>query len=1359
MINVGVRKRYNIGISGLLRALCAVFAVIILLPFLSFLGAINLTPLYSSGTFEEFYDQVSELYAKFGDVQEERVVISKDDAVEIDGEVFVETSSLSEDMINGVVEIDSASIAENGVCVDEISAQCENASNNNTSENGEALSAKSASTTSNVLSGDVARSGVVCEVSDVGVESASASAIEASKKAESTENRAFVNLNDTKYIVTETAENYILSNLYTNRIIVYYEGDLKPYKTKDYAEGLGWHIYQYSSSSATDEAFSYYSNLSYVESVAYDSVYYSESYTQNVAESDSLDNSADNYVENSADCSSLNSSKDTEKVDTAKNLASTTNLSSNSLSTAKNMVDTKTSNTAEDSAKNLSAKNIDLTDNSTNATANSTERDLENDEVSASTTKSFLSWGAKYTGVGEYLSYLTRNYDESELETVYVPILDSGVNTRHELLTGRYSSTYGRNFVGVTSSNKDNITTDIEDDEGHGSHTAGIIVDQTLSNVVLIPCKVLKSTGTGSIAMIVTAIEYVISLKNSGLNIRVLNMSLGVESKDGSPVTGVSSLEKAMEKSYASNIMAVVSAGNSHYQTSANAPANMDKEVITVSALDENPFAEGGVSVADYSNFGSTVDLCAPGTDIKSSYKVGGDNNDGRINHYKELPGTSMAAPHVTASIANLLSNPLYASMSNEEIQNLLFENAIDLGDEGKDIYYGYGCVNIANIGVETLGEVTFSVEEGEKEEPITLELSYDYDGDYTIYYTLDETLPSEESNEYLSPIEISKTTKVTAVAYVYADDGNIVAKSKTTAKIYYFDHIDLESCYVVSGNGYSGALVSYNGSLTTLSVPNEISGVAITSVQSNAFAESKVENVTFGSSCLQICDYAFYGLSSLKSVKGEGVRMVGSYAFADCVALETVMLENAYTIGNYAFKGCQKLTDLDLSYATTIKEGALYDLALNSLTLGANLTTFEDSYFKAKTIYAYSSSNLEERLKDYADEYVNLDMRFLERYPTRVVYKSSGEATVEFHFYAPKFDLDNCLYRLEQSNLFDYPTATKEVESVIENVGEDEYRITFTFKDLPVDSYSFQLYIYDEFGKTLSTDVISVVVLTGGEEEYVLSVNDGEFDVYIDNMKAENGFKLYGDLTYEIVVEPKASYYISSVTANGESVEITNGSFTISGISENLSIDACVLPIEEFDVSFSLAEGATALCDGEVLGETVIVKRNNSFTFSVDVEDAYFVTYVEIDGVRQTLQNTYTIENVLSDHTVSIGTQKKSFVVTINYGAGGVTSGQSSKRVDYGESLIVPIEAQEGYEVKAVYVNGKKVESENGSVALSSITCDTEIFVQFEKEGEGLFEGIRLILFVMMCLALFAMVVSIIILSLKKSKKKQKIG
>ena len=213
MINVGVRKRYDIGISGLLRALCVIIAVIILLPFLSFLGAINLTPLYSSGTFEEFYDQVSELYAKFGDVQEERVVISKDDAVEIDGEVFVEASSLSEDMINGVVELDSASIAENGACADEISAQGENASNNNTSENGEAPSA--VSVTSEVLSGDVARSGDVCETSDVGVESASA--IEVSKKAESAENRAFVNLNDTKYIVTETAKNYILSNLYIVR--------------------------------------------------------------------------------------------------------------------------------------------------------------------------------------------------------------------------------------------------------------------------------------------------------------------------------------------------------------------------------------------------------------------------------------------------------------------------------------------------------------------------------------------------------------------------------------------------------------------------------------------------------------------------------------------------------------------------------------------------------------------------------------------------------------------------------------------------------------------------------------------------------------------------------------------------------------------------------------------------------------------------------------------------------------------------------------------------------------------------------------------------------------------------------------
>lgn len=1194
---------------------------------------------YDGGTFEDFYAQVMRLYEDYGDVNEGgSVAISKNEVLEDNGELYLSASTLSA-LSNGKangVQVLSADIENYGGADDEQTLEVD-------TKNEELLGSQTSALSYN------------------------------SESAE--EVAGYMPLSDTEYLVEEIGEKYIISEpSYTNRIVVRYEGDLPAYKTEAYAEGLGWHIYQYTSKEATDEAYEYYNSLDYVDFVEYDLVVMGASAT-------------------------------------------------------------------------------------------------ENDEVSSSATTSYLSWGASYTGIDEYLSYLSYIYDESELERVYVPILDSGINTDHSLFQGRYSSVYGRNFTSTTADGTVVPDENFEDDNNHGSHTSGIIADQTLDNVILIPLKVLRANGKGSVTMIATAIEYVISIKESyNLNIRVMNMSLGLETEDGSPIYS-RTLETVVKEAYNADIMSVVAAGNSHFNTSASAPANMYEEVIVVSALEENPYYEKGLCVADYSNYGSTVDLSAPGTAVESAYSN---------VLYGELSGTSMAAPHVTATIANILSNPSLSSLSNSEIENLLYKNAIDLGAEGKDIYYGYGCVNIANVGVETVGEVVFSEENSFQDAPINLTLSFSdaeyINGTYKIFYTLDETSPTLDDLEYTSPIEISTTTKITAVAFVFDDSGDIAVKSKVTSMTYYYDNQDLASSYTVTGSSMSGTLVSYNGELTTLVVPERINGLAITSVAENAFANSKVENLIFSSPNLLFNNYAFYSLGSLVSVDAEGAKYVGDYTFANCSNLTTVNLPSVFTVGDYAFKGCSKLTELSFPLITSVGTGALEDVNLTSLFLGGDLRNYGDSYFHADTIYAYSSSGYDTVLKNHTDELVLLDTRFVENYPTRVIYTESGEGTITFVYYVnenayiseerPVF----IQYRLAPESYFDqnYPSETVANDSPV-NLGDGLFEVTFHFDNLTVGAvYSFQIYIYDAYtlgssDLALTSETISVRVLSDDTASYNLNFDEGDYKIFVDGVSVASGYTLYADLDYSIQVVPATSYRVENVLvkegANSTTATLDgDNTFTLSNVTGDVTLEVEMAEIEEFEISFIYGDGVVVLgSDSEFLSSSVIVPRNSSLTFSLWLNDAYEVTYVEIDGVRQTLKEEFVLENILSDHTVEIGSQPKSFVITVNTGVGGHAM-QNLERVNYGEDKDIILDCEEGYYIKAVYVNGEEVEIFGNVLTLKNVTSDMSIVVEFEKEGSDGFEGAPLALLIIFAVALLITILCVVFLFTKKPNKNKEI-
>ena len=239
---------------------------------------------------------------------------------------------------------------------------------------------------------------------------------------------------------------------------------------------------------------------------------------------------------------------------------------------------------------------------------------------------------------------------------ITVAILDTGIQANHEDLVGRVVPSLGKNCV--------DPTLDPADGHGHGTHVAGTIagvagngigVVGVAPSASLAAVKVLDDGGNGSWASVICGIDWVTAHAN---DIRVANMSLGGGGSDTGCNDG--GLHKAVCDSVAAGVVYAVAAGNETSNASTSVPAAYP-EVITVSALNDSDGEPGGDSRADFSNFGSIVDVIAPGVNILSTYYG---------NRYGYLSGTSMATPHV-AGVAALVrsANP---ALTPAQVEDLL---------------------------------------------------------------------------------------------------------------------------------------------------------------------------------------------------------------------------------------------------------------------------------------------------------------------------------------------------------------------------------------------------------------------------------------------------------------------------------------------------------------------------------------------------------------------------------------------------------------------------------------------------------------------------------------------------------------
>ncbi|MDR2202230.1 MAG: S8 family serine peptidase [Clostridiales bacterium] len=262
------------------------------------------------------------------------------------------------------------------------------------------------------------------------------------------------------------------------------------------------------------------------------------------------------------------------------------------------------------------------------------------------------------------------------LPTVTVAVLDTGIYSAHTLFSGRIAEG-GRNFT----TEGDGIN-DVDDEHSHGTHVAGIIADLTLPNVKILPIKVMSANGNGSSLDIINGINYVISKKNE-LNIVAINMSLG-------GATTYTGYNAPINNAYSAGIFSVVAAGNDNKNANDYMPAAVEK-AITVSSIDSTK------QRSTFSNYGTVVDVAAPGSNIRSAVPPATDSS-----LYASYNGTSMAAPHVAALVAALRSDPKTDGYSMSATEEVIFGNVQDLGVNGKDPSFGHGLARVPVFTAET---------------------------------------------------------------------------------------------------------------------------------------------------------------------------------------------------------------------------------------------------------------------------------------------------------------------------------------------------------------------------------------------------------------------------------------------------------------------------------------------------------------------------------------------------------------------------------------------------------------------------------------------------------------------------------
>lgn len=220
-------------------------------------------------------------------------------------------------------------------------------------------------------------------------------------------------------------------------------------------------------------------------------------------------------------------------------------------------------------------------------------------------------------------------YPDSAGSGVTAYVIDTGIQTNHPEFEGRAS--WGVSYVGETS-----------DGQGHGTHCAGIIGSKTYGvakKSKLVAVQVLSSSGSGTNEGVINGVNWVGT--NGVVGKSVASMSLGGGAS--------AALDAAIVALINKGIPVVVAAGNDAKDCCSSVSPAKVTQALTVASTDVNDV------LSSFSNYGSCVDIAAPGSAILSTYKGSGTSS---------LSGTSMACPHVAGIVALALADQSFPDVA-----------------------------------------------------------------------------------------------------------------------------------------------------------------------------------------------------------------------------------------------------------------------------------------------------------------------------------------------------------------------------------------------------------------------------------------------------------------------------------------------------------------------------------------------------------------------------------------------------------------------------------------------------------------------------------------------------------------------
>ncbi len=367
---------------------------------------------------------------------------------------------------------------------------------------------------------------------------------------------------------------------------------------------------------------------------------------------------------------------------------------------------------------------------------------------------------------------------------IRIGIIDTGIDYLHEAFGGGFgpgsTAAGGYDFV--------NNDADPMDDNGHGSHVAGIIcgrsstIEGLAKDAQLYVYKALDRNGNGSASNVIAAIEQ--AVKDS---VKVLNLSLGTPSGSADDP-----LSTAVNRAVQAGIVVVVAAGNTGDYSSINSPGSA-QYALTVGAADAGTIASFSSKGPEPEKYLIKPEVVAPGVSVLSAKKGGG---------YVQMSGTSMSAPFVTAIAAGL--RELHPDWSAMEIRAAVISNSSDLG---KPVFsQGHGITDES-----ILTSTRFSNPS---------ELSFGFNSPSASVWKQQRTVTIYNKSTVLKRYALSTTTANAALKFQFTPQQVEIPANGSVSVV-----IDLEANNLYLGNnssfenGYSGRIIAA-GSGDSVTIP-----------------------------------------------------------------------------------------------------------------------------------------------------------------------------------------------------------------------------------------------------------------------------------------------------------------------------------------------------------------------------------------------------------------------------------------------------------------------------------------------------------------------------------------------------------